>query len=51
MNSYYSFPFHQPDLVYREYREQTLNSLKHRLLVYFWRRAVAVSNQTGDVKG
>lgn len=34
--------------VYREYREQTINSLKHRILVFLYRRAVHLSHVDGD---
>jgi len=45
------FPFRQANLVYREYREKTINALKHRVLVFLWRRAVAISRaENGDLK-
>ena len=43
-----SFNYHQPNLVYREYREQTLNLLKHRILVFLYKKAVALSEAQGS---
>ncbi len=42
-----SFGFRQANFVYRPYREKTINLLKHRILAFLYRRAVALSKEQG----
>ena len=36
------------NFVYREYREQTINLLKHRILVFMYKRAAAIAERDGN---
>ena len=45
----FSFNFDQPGLEYREFREQSINLLKHRILVFLYRRAIYY--REGEDKG
>ncbi len=44
------FSFQQANFVYRAYRERTINLLKHRILVFLYRRAAAAADARYEVR-